>query len=113
MYGGFVKRGMNGRLRFAVEQGRIKKCGCPICSNHKLLTGYNDVRSNEELLKNWDYERNEVSPKNVCIGTAKQFYWKCHECGYQWKDKVISQRSGKGCPCCNKRSALRQYKRRI
>ncbi len=34
-----------------------------ICSNHKLLTGYNDVRSNEELLKNWDYERNEVSRK--------------------------------------------------
>jgi len=24
VYGGFVKRGMNGRLRFAVEQGRIK-----------------------------------------------------------------------------------------
>ena len=84
-----------------------KKCGCPICSNHKLLAGYNDVRSNEELLKNWDYERNEVSPKNVCIGTAKQFYWKCHECGYQWKDKVISQRSGKGCPCCNKKKRVK------
>lgn len=80
-----------------------KKCGCPVCGNRQVLSGYNDIASKPELLRNWDYEKNIISPKDICIGTSKKFYWKCFKCGYQWKDNVDSQYRGKGCPFCNKK----------
>ena len=86
-----------------VSRTRDKKSGCPICGNRQVLSGYNDIASNTELLKNWDYEKNASLPENVCIGTNKKFYWKCSICGHQWKDEVSAQYRGKGCPCCNKK----------
>lgn len=87
-----------------VSRTREKQnCGCPICSNRQVLTGYNDIASDPKLLKDWDYEKNEISPKSVCVSTEKKYYWKCHKCGYQWIDEVTRQRQGKGCPCCNKK----------
>ena len=82
-------------------------CGCPICSNHQLLTGYNDVASDIELLKNWDYEKNEELPEKICISSSTKVYWKCWKCGYQWENKVNSQKRGKGCPACNKKERSR------
>ena len=80
-----------------------KKCGCPICGNRQVLRGYNDVASCKELLADWDYERNVTLPENVCIGTKKQAYWKCHICGYEWKKEVSDRLHGSGCKKCNQR----------
>lgn len=87
-----------------VSRTREKQsCGCPICSNHQLLTGYNDVASDMELLKNWDYEKNKILPENVCISTEQKVFWKCFKCGYRWEGRVNRQRQGKGCPNCKKK----------
>lgn len=40
--------------------------GCPYCSGKKVKYGFNDLESSyPELLKEWDYEKNKVEPKNV------------------------------------------------
>ena len=46
---------------------RIKGSGCPYCSNHKILIGYNDLASkNPKLACEWDYEKNpNLTPKDV------------------------------------------------
>lgn len=88
-----------------------QNCGCPICSNRQVLVGYNDITTDIELLKDWDYEKNEMSPHKVSISTEKKYYWKCHTCGYQWLDKVTSQHQGKGCPCCNKKKRAKTVQR--
>ena len=38
---------------------------CPYCSNRKVLKGYNDLATtNPELLKEWNYEKNEKKVMN-------------------------------------------------
>ena len=61
--------------------------GCPYCSNHKILPGFNDLAfSNPELAK-------EVSPKSeikateVMAGSDKKLLWVCSK-GHEWEDKV-------------------------
>ena len=45
---------------------------CPYCSNRKVLKGYNDLATtNPELLKEWNYEKNEkigIRPDEITNG---------------------------------------------
>ena len=86
---------------------RRHKTGCPICSNHMIVTGVNDLATlNPELAKEWDYSKNGILlPSQISCGSGKKVWWKCNTCGYEWK-AMISNRSKKknprGCPECAK-----------
>lgn len=85
-----------------------KHQGCPICSNHKVLAGYNDVATkNPEVVVDWDYKKNgNNTPQNVIYGSTTQVYWKCDICGHEWKSEVRQRtKQGTGCLVCS-------YKRR-
>ncbi len=92
---------------YRADPGRrtCMKTGCPFCSNKKVLKGYNDLATtNPELVEDWCYEKNEILPDEICAGTGKLIYWKCHICGGEWKAKGADRRRGIGCPYCkNKR----------
>ena len=81
-----------------------KKCGCPYCSNKKIIKGYNDLQTLEpDIAKEWDYAKNNpLKPDEVSVGTSKIVYWKC-ERGHSWKAN-ISNRTNKDnrnkCPYC-------------
>lgn len=71
--------------------------GCPICSNYKLETGYNDLATKfpkiAEQADGWD-------PTKIIAGTNKKFSWKC-QYGHKWITTVNSRTSsGTGCPVC-------------
>ncbi len=70
--------------------------GCPVCSNKKILVGYNDLATtNPELASQadgWD-------PTTVVIFSNKKMNWKCVE-GHIWISTVASRSSGSGCPVC-------------
>lgn len=58
--------------------------------------------TNEKLLKEWDYERNEeLLPENFTSGTNKKIWWKCSECGSSYLASVNHRTSGTACPYCN------------
>jgi len=70
---------------------------CPICSNQKLLSGFNDLATTHpELAKEaygWD-------PKTVIGGTHRVRTWKCSN-KHLFKTRVVSRTSkGTGCPTC-------------
>jgi Zn finger protein HypA/HybF involved in hydrogenase expression len=73
------------------------KTGCPVCSNQKVLAGFNDLSTTHpELAKEalgWD-------PKTVVAGTGKKLKWKCKQ-GHIWEAKSSSRKSGAGCPVCS------------
>lgn len=83
--------------------------GCPICANLRVEKGFNDLETwcknngREELIKEWDYERNDYTPNLVVPQSHKKVYWKC-KLGHTWeaiiKDRVIRK---DGCPECSKR----------
>ena len=77
---------------------RTSGAGCPICSNQKVLVGFNDLESTHpELSKEaegWD-------PKTKIAGSNKKLRWKC-KLGHKW-DAVLASRAlgGNGCPYCS------------
>ncbi len=57
-----------------------------------------------ELLKQWDYEKNEelgLAPDFVTVGSSRKVFWKCSKCGYSYSAKVSNKKYlGRGCPAC-------------
>lgn len=82
--------------------------GCPYCSGKRTLKGYNDFETwciangHSELLQEWDYEKNSITPSEISPKNNKKVWWKCH-LGHEW-DAVIGSRTSvrpSGCPFCS------------
>ena len=84
--------------------------GCPICSHHQLLPGFNDLNTtNPELAKEWDYEKNgDLTPKDVAGRTSLKVWWKCEK-GHQWQTTINNRAKGTGCPYCVNLQVLKGY----
>ena len=82
---------------------RVRGNGCPYCSNRKVLTGYNDLETKyPNISKEWDYSKNEGTPKDYTYRSLYKANWKCSTCGTEWaariRDRVDSKY--KLCPQC-------------
>lgn len=86
-----------------VVKHRIEKNACcPICSNHRVLAGYNDLEyKRPELVKCWDYERNgDLLPSQVMEYSNQKVWWKCEK-GHSYLRKISHQSMrDSGCPVC-------------
>ena len=80
----------------ATVKNRSRSGGCPICSNKKLLVGFNDLATtNPELASQavgWD-------PKSIFANSNKSFAWRCN-LGHEWKATPNNRSGGRGCPSC-------------
>jgi hypothetical protein len=103
-----LTRGSSVKKNWKCEHGHQWRAGvgnrskgdkCPICSNQKVLVGFNDLATtNPELAAQadgWD-------PSTVVEGSGKKAKWIC-ELGHTWVS-VIANRSvlSTGCPACSK-----------
>ena len=93
-----------GHEYFSVISNRRKGVGCPICTNKKVLTGYNDLATtNPELLGKWNYDKNDklgLFPTNFTKVSGKKVWWKCDK-GHEWEATIAHIAYGRGCPLCN------------
>ena len=94
---------------------RSNNRGCPYCSGQKLLKGYNDLASQyPELLKEWDYKKNEVAPDEVAKRCTKKVWWTCSKCGHSWRTSIyVRTGMGCGCPECKKKSISEKAGRKV
>jgi hypothetical protein len=109
-----VVAGTGKKLKWKCKQGhtweskgssRKSGTGCPICSNHKVLVGYNDLATtNPDLAK----EADGWDPETVVAGSDKKMQWKCKQ-GHTWETTVSSRKSGTGCPICSNHKVLAGY----
>ena len=94
----------------AYVSNRVNGMGCPVCSNHKVLAGYNDLETLYPLLvKEWHPTKNgDLKPSMVVPGSGKRVWWKCVD-GHEWQ-AVIRKRAilGQGCPICYKLSCKKK-----
>ncbi len=80
--------------------------GCPICAGKEILLGYNDFKSQRpDLLIEWNYEKNNkigIYPDKVHVTSMKRVWWKCHQCGNEWKATLYARcRKNQGCNVCS------------
>lgn len=93
----------NGHSWDAAVSSRVKGVGCPICSNQRVLVGYNDFPTTyPQLLQEWDYSKNVgINPYDYTAGSERYAWWKCSK-GHSWKTMICSRTQGYGCPICAK-----------
>lgn len=104
---------------------RTRGNGCPKCADILRRNNFNDsiVKKNgsfadnyPELLEEWDYNKNVVSPENISSHNKIKVWWICKKCNSEWNASVSNRSNGRGCPVCAKRiraekrgRAVRQY----
>lgn len=82
---------------------------CPYCSNQRVLIGYNDLATtNPELLPEWDYNKNTISPKEITAGAEKMIWWICNK-GHSYQSLAFNRKKGVGCPYCDGKKVLVGY----
>ena len=102
----------------ATIASRIAGAGCPYLSNRKIYQGYNDfgtwckINDNMYLLQEWNYEKNELQPFELTIGSDKLIWWICKDCGYEYQlSPYRKNRNQISCRICQKR--MNAHKRKV
>jgi len=86
---------------------RTAGSGCPFCSGHKSLTGFNDLATvNSKLASEWHPAKNgTLTPSTVSPGARQKVWWQCPE-GHEWEAGIYSRATGRGCPICTNRVVI-------
>ena len=79
-----------------------------VCSKHRNLLKHegNDLATKHpELLKYWDYEKNDVNPSEIFGGGERVVYWTCEK-GHSYSKVLRKRIAGEGCPICSGKKVL-------
>ena len=90
--------------KISVSKRTSRGDGCPYCSGHRVLVGYNDLlTTNPEIANEWDYKKNyPLKPENISKGYDKKVWWICSKCNHSYKCSPNTRISGNvGCSHCN------------
>lgn len=104
------KKGHDYQARIADRTGKYA-CGCPYCSNKRVLQGFNDLATTDpDLANEWHPNRNgNLQPSDVTRGSSKKVWWICDE-KHDFQASPNSRTSnGSGCPYCSSRMLLKGY----
>jgi hypothetical protein len=104
------------KARVANISKRLK--GCPKChiasirsNNVKLGIARSGklIDKYPELIKEWDFEKNVLSPHELSIKSGKKVWWQCKK-GHSWNVSIKSRvdRGGTGCPSCNPQASKQE-----
>lgn len=93
----------------SVFKATTAKERCPFCSNHSVLSGFNDLATTHpKIAKEWNYDRNShLTPSEVLAGSHKKVWWKCSS-GHEWQAMIDNRtRHGHSCPYCCGHKAIK------
>ena len=81
---------------------RSPRTGCPYCSNHRVLAGFNDFETlSPQLATEWHPKKNgSLTPQSVTIGSNKKVWWLCVK-GHEYEATISNRTRGTGCPYCS------------
>ena len=92
-----------------ITNRNLRNNKCPICSNQKILPGYNDLfTTNPKLKKEWDYIKNKINPENYSNGSGAKVWWICPK-GHSYQSSIHNKTTGYGCPYCANQKVLKGY----
>ena len=100
------------KLNWRCEKGHVwsatvanrtaNKSGCAVCSNYKVLAGFNDLATTHPQVaaqaEGWD-------PSKITYGNNQKLKWKCGK-GHVWLADPGSRTRGRGCPYCSGNKVL-------
>ena len=92
----------SGHSYYMSVQNKVKGCQCQYCCGRMVLQGFNDLATTHpNILKEWDYDKNDILPTQVSAGSHTKVWWKCDK-GHSWQATIKNRVNGSGCKECNK-----------
>lgn len=95
----------------SIKNRSLKKSNCPLCSQleqgdrvrNALLkkSGISLGSSFPNLLSEWDYEKNKITPFNIAPKSNLKVWWICPN-GHSHYKSIAGKTSGDSCPSCYK-----------
>ena len=89
-----------------------KRIGCPYCSGHKVLEGFNDLATIfPEIAKEWHpTKNNNLKPTEVTKGCDMKVWWLCQN-NHSFQATIGNRTAKKGtnCPYCSNKKVLPGY----
>lgn len=100
------------KIRYRTINGTgCKKCAMKLAGENRTATFVERNKSladtKPQLMEDWNYERNTISPYSITSHSNKKVWWKCHVCGHEWEAKVCNRSNGRRCPCCGHKKLVR------
>ena len=92
----------SGHKWIATPNSRRVGNGCPVCSNHKVQVGVNDLATTHPIL---GLEADGWDPSMVVAGSNKRLRWRCN-LGHIFYAAPSDRRDGGKCGVCANRSVL-------
>ena len=88
----------------ATIKDRVHGTGCPYCAGRKVLIGFNDMATTApDKAVYWHPDKNlPLTPQLITQNSNTKYWWKCPDCGYEWKTTASSM--GSSCPKCTSES---------
>ena len=76
--------------------------GCPYCSGNRVIIGETDLKTRfPDLIKEWDFDKNELPPTSYSYGSRKKVWWLCPKKNHSYKASIYHRSMNKsGCPVC-------------
>jgi hypothetical protein len=84
--------------------------GCPYCKGKKVLLEDSLFSVHPELIKEWDYSKNEIDPLETHCRSGKKVWWICSQ-NHEWQASITHRTAGgrdgqgTGCPYCSNQKA--------
>lgn len=76
--------------------------GCPYCSGNKFHPLESLANRHPELLKDWDYEKNNEKPTEIRQNSGKKYWWKCNNGKpHSYTATIWKRLSGGKCAVCH------------
>lgn len=109
------------KRRLADVLSTTKNDGCPYCSGHKVLKGFNDFetyckKNNKQyLLDEWDYELNKKLPSEYSWSSGQQVHWIVRDIKYnkkfelKWEAPIDRRINGANCPYLSNQKIMAGY----
>ena len=80
---------------------RFGGSGCPICSNQIVVKSNCLKTTHPQLVSEWNYQLNKITPYDITSGSNKKVWWKCPKGDdHVWKTAIVNRENGQGCPYC-------------
>jgi hypothetical protein len=84
-----------------IQRSRLDT-GCPICLNHIVLKGFNDLHTTHLQLS---LEADGWDTTKFVAGSGKKMKWIC-QLSHKWTASINSRVNGSGCPICSGKYVL-------
>ena len=83
--------------------------GCPYCSSHRLLKGFNDfATAHPELVSEWSDKNGDLKPDEVSPFSSRKVWWRCKN-GHEWQASLNGRSYGYGCRICSNKLVLKGF----